>query len=162
MRKTLMVMGLMLMGSGAALAQDTPKAEVAGNYTYMRFAGGVNCNGGGGSVAGNFNKWFGMVGDFSACRFTGGGNAVTYMFGPKLSYRSSSRVTPYFQTLFGGMHLPAANAFAMAAGGGVDVKVSDRFAVRVVQAEYLLTHFGGVRQNNFRLSAGVVFRFGSK
>jgi len=51
----------------------------------------------------------------------------------------------------------------MTAGGGIDLKVSKHFSIRPVQAEYFLTRIpDGLnnRQNNFRYSAGVVFRFG--
>lgn len=166
MRKTLILFGLILMASSAAMAQgETPKAEIAGNYTYIRFSGGANCNGGGGSIAANLNSWFGVVGDFSGCKVTGD-NAFAYLFGPKIAYRSSGRATPYFQVLFGGMRLSgggfSSNAFAMTVGGGLDVKVSPQVAIRLAQGEYLMTRFGGVRQNNFRLESGIVFRFGSK
>jgi peptidoglycan-associated lipoprotein len=51
----------------------------------------------------------------------------------------------------------------MAAGGGMDFKLSKLISIRPIQAEYYLTKFpDGLnnRQNNFRLSSGVVFRFG--
>jgi len=61
---------------------------------------------------------------------------------------------------------PGSNrAFAWAVGGGLDVNVNDRFAFRLFQADYLNTRtdgFSGKPVNNFRLSTGVVFRFGSK
>ena len=50
----------------------------------------------------------------------------------------------------------------MALGGNVDVKVTSRVAVRVVEADYLMTRFLGLRQDNIRLSAGLVFRLGSR
>jgi hypothetical protein len=55
-----------------------------------------------------------------------------------------------------------ANAFAMTFGGGVDVRVTRRFWIRVVQADYVVTHFGNSFQNNFGLSGGFVFKFGKK
>ncbi len=162
MRKLFVLMLLMLMCAGAALAQDAPKAEVAGNYTYIHFSGGGNCNGASGSVTGYLNSWFGVTGDFGACHFGGGGSAQTYMFGPKVAYRSGGRVDPYFHLLFGGTHVTGASAFSMTLGGGFDYKLQDHFAIRVAQVEYYMTHFGGVRQNNFRFSAGVVIRIGKK
>jgi len=51
----------------------------------------------------------------------------------------------------------------MTAGGGIDVKLSKHFSIRPVQAEYFLTKIpDGLNnpQNNFRFSAGIVFRFG--
>jgi hypothetical protein len=53
----------------------------------------------------------------------------------------------------------------MAAGGGVEYKISEHFEIRPVQAEYLLTKFAdgaSNRQNNFRYGAGIVFRFGTR
>ena len=51
-------------------------------------------------------------------------------------------------------------ALAAALGGGVDIKLNDAFAIRAVQADYLMTRFLDERQDNLRLSFGVVFRFG--
>jgi len=51
----------------------------------------------------------------------------------------------------------------MTAGGGIDIKITKLIAIRPVQAEYFLTKIpDGLnnRQNNFRFSAGIVFRFG--
>ena len=48
----------------------------------------------------------------------------------------------------------------MAMGGGLDVKLTRSLAFRVLQADYLLTRFGGVTQNNARLTTGLVYRFG--
>jgi hypothetical protein len=67
------------------------------------------------------------------------------------------------------------NAYAMTIGGGFDVNISRRFAVRPFQLDYLPSHFSpfnipglstiGVNnntnwQNNLRYSAGIAFRFG--
>lgn len=51
------------------------------------------------------------------------------------------------------------NAFSMALGGGVDVKVTDRIAIRAVQLDYQVTRFFEDTQNNLRLGTGIVFRF---
>ena len=110
------------------------------------------------------------------------GNAFTYMAGPRLSLRKYDRLTPFAQVLFGGIHasevtlskcagssctpLPTENALALTAGGGIDFKVNHHVAIRIVQAEYMMTRFGdlhtGIRntQNDIRLSSGLVFAFG--
>lgn len=113
------------------------------------------------------------------------GKVFTYLFGPRLSYRQHDRVTPFAHALFGIAHasevsipgcsgfpsctpLPSENVFAMALGGGIDVKVHRNVAIRIIQAEYLMTRFrdptpsAGQRgtRNNLRLAAGIVFRFG--
>ncbi len=110
------------------------------------------------------------------------GKVFTYLFGPKFALRNSSRLTPFAQVLFGGAHasevslsgctgglctpLPSQNAFALTAGGGLDIRVFHHVSIRAVQAEYMMTRFADVtsgssqRQNDLRLSAGLVFLFG--
>ncbi len=64
--------------------------------------------------------------------------------------------------------LPSENTFAMTAGGGLDLRVHRHFAIRVIQAEYLMTRFTSYTtgttgtQNDMRLSSGIVFRFGRR
>jgi outer membrane protein OmpA-like peptidoglycan-associated protein/opacity protein-like surface antigen len=155
-------------------------------------------HGGSTSLAYNFNKHLGLVADFggySNSRLTlfssnrsrtvdANGTAYTYLVGPRLSFRHD-RFTPFIQTLFGAAHatdvsiagcsgsinctpLPSENAFAMTAGGGLDLTVSHRIALQLFQAEYLMTRFTDRSsaagqtgtQNNVRLSTGILLRFG--
>lgn len=100
---------------------------------------------------------------------------VSYLFGPRYSVRNRTRFVPFAQFLVGGVHgfdslfpsvtqsPPNPDAFAFAAGGGLNMRISRRFALRVVQADYLQTQLpndGNNRQNHLRLSGGVVLRFG--
>jgi outer membrane protein OmpA-like peptidoglycan-associated protein len=54
----------------------------------------------------------------------------------------------------------------LTAGAGLDVRVHRHLAIRVIQAEYLMTRFenrntgANGSQNDIRLSSGIVFRFG--
>jgi outer membrane protein OmpA-like peptidoglycan-associated protein len=181
-----------------------PKVELFLGYSYLRavpaLAAGnrlVWMNGGSANIAYNFNRYLGIVADVGAftnseIKFTGAYKAtidvdnsnvgvLTYLFGPRLSLRQYSRITPFAQVLFGGVHanqvtisnctsscilLPDESAFAMTAGGGLDLRVHRHFAIRIIQAEYLMTRFqdyttgATVRQNDMRLSSGIVFRFG--
>ncbi len=168
------------MTAPLAKAQDeTPKAELYGGYDYVRLNTGgssFNFNGGGGQFAYNANHWLGLVGDldgyYTSSAF--GAGLFSYMFGPRINVRGHGRVTPFAQVLLGGarsIDTSPLNAFAMTAGGGIDVKISRHFAIRPVQAEYFLTKFtvaatssiaANNLQNNFRYSAGVIFRFGGK
>jgi predicted metalloprotease with PDZ domain len=58
----------------------------------------------------------------------------------------------------------------MAYGGGLDVRLSDHFSIRIAQADYLYTKHdfslgaSGVarHQNNLRVSAGLVVTFGGR
>ncbi|HEY0306767.1 MAG TPA: hypothetical protein VGB94_01260 [Acidobacteriaceae bacterium] len=158
----------------------------------------VGLNGGSASLAFNLNRYFGLVADFGGyadneLELTGtganqplvvdaSGTAYTYLFGPRLSFRNSSRFTLFAQALFGGVHassvtvsnctgsacipLPSQNSFAMTGGGGLDIGMTRHISLRPVQAEYMMTRFGDVvsgasaSQNDLRLSAGLVFRFG--
>jgi hypothetical protein len=181
----------------------TPRVEVFMGYSYLRavpqLAEGNRLawlNGGSASIAFNFNRYLGLVGDFggfnetrllipgvgggpSSVRAVDDGTVFTYLLGPRLSFRGHDRITPFAQVLFGGIHasqeticpscapiLPAENSFAMNAGGGLDVKVRHHLAIRIIQAEYLMTNFEDLTtgksatQNDMRISTGIVFRFG--
>src|SRR6185295_14194900 len=100
---------LIISFSQAGNAQEVPTAEIAGVYSVILGAGS-SCNGGGGIASLNVNRWFGAVADVNGCRTkfsVFGGTATnsrfTYLFGPRVSYRSH-RLTPYAQVLIGGAH----------------------------------------------------------
>ena len=168
----------------AAYGQDTPKVDIFAGYSYVRdnpSPSGVNSfslNGGSASFAYNATPWLSGVADLGAYHngnilSTGtDGTLSTYLFGPRVSYRHSSRITPFGEVLFGVAHTGASiagtsgsdNAFAMSLGGGVDYKLTDRFAIRPIKVDYLMTRFselgtGNQTQNNLRVSTGIVFRF---
>lgn len=177
MRRSRLLIGLLIVVAPPASAQNFPKVEGSAGYTYLRFnpstGSSANCNGGYGSIAANFNGWFGVVGDVDACKTSRpapgtNGTATTFLFGPKFAYRKCCRVTPFGQLLVGGIHGTAGfpgltastNAFSLAAGGGIDVRPwrSCFFAIRVAEVNYLLTRFNGSNQNNFQFKVGIVFR----
>lgn len=123
------------------------------------------------------------VGEFSSY-YAGNANSTgqslglaSYLFGFRYSVRTKSQLVPFGQALFGGVHgfdgifpnsngtLGSPNTFAMAVGGGMNVNLSRHFGLRVFQADYYLTQLPNdvnSRQNNLRISAGVVFRFRGK
>jgi len=126
----------------------------------------------------------------------------SFLFGPRLSAGRSKKVDPYFHVLFGGQHgassiaadsilvvNPVVNApstsgrykgsqttFAMAVGGGIDIKLGKAVTFRPVQVDYYLTRFEAPEvvvpadsnlktarnQNNFRYAAGIMFTFGGE
>jgi opacity protein-like surface antigen len=178
MRKFLVLAALLVFVSGAAMAQDHPKAELFGGYSFLRVNPGQGVSGenfpGGwhASVAGNFNNWLGIAGDFSGHYKTISGikaKTHTFLFGPRISYRKNDKVTPFAHVQFGGARASGGgtseNALAIAFGGGVDAKINDNFAFRVGQFDYILTRFDGpvsgtnANQHNFRFSTGIVIRF---
>jgi len=160
----------------AATAQRTPKAEVFGGYSNLEAnlnAASFNMSGVDFSVTENVNKWFGGTLDFTSHFGTEAGlkvNTETLTYGPVISYRKHPSVVPFAHGLLGAVRgssdyldisKPAVH-FALAAGGGIDVKLTDTVALRLIQADYLMTRFSSTRQDNVRLSAGIVVRFGRK
>jgi hypothetical protein len=102
----------MLFLTCSVSAQETPKAEISASYSFLRLggSGGLSQHGGSFSVAGNANRWLGIVGDFGfyhASPFGVGLNTTTFMVGPRFSTRSRSKVTPFVQALTGGAHMTA-------------------------------------------------------
>jgi outer membrane immunogenic protein len=105
--------------------------------------------------------------DLTLTAVTGG---TRYM--PSLTFW---HIQPFGQALIGLAHssgsITQANAstgynlgtvFAANLGGGADLPVSRRFAMRLIDAEYLVTTFangGSNHQNNLRLGAGLVVRW---
>lgn len=164
--------------AGSVKAQDNPRVEIAGNYTYIHQSGRLfdsydGCNGGGASGAWDLNSYFGVVGEFNRCEWTiANAHTDTYLFGPRLTYRGYGRLQPFGEVLLGGAHIQGEtvgfrgtgsnSGFAMAVGGGVDYKVKPSVVIRFIQADYLYTRLGGANQNNIRLQIGVVFRFGKE
>jgi outer membrane immunogenic protein len=101
------------------------------------------------------------------------------MGGLRLRVPSHTKLQPFGQALFGGIHgfdsyfpapvgkLPTSydTSFAMTIGGGVDIAVSKHIWIRALQADYYyseLRNVQGDRQNQFRLAAGIVFRGGGR
>jgi opacity protein-like surface antigen len=175
MRRFLLLLPLLWL-STSAVAQETPKVEVFGGYSNLSAnvnASSFNLNGFDTSVAENVNSWFGGALDFSAHFGTENGfsvNTESLSYGPVFSYRKNHRVTPFGHILLGAVRggpeflniSKAETRFGMYAGGGLDVKITPLVALRLIQADYLLTAFSNTTQDNFRLSAGIVLRFGKK
>jgi opacity protein-like surface antigen len=140
----------------------------------------------------NLTGGFGLTGDFSGHFKTRRvadplGGFITndvrifnVLGGPQYRFRPNSRVSPFVRGLAGvaitrsSLEAPSINArddlsstdFALALGGGVDVRVSNRVAVRVFQVDYnpiFVSDFNELgfpklRADNVRFSFGVVFR----
>jgi len=199
-----MAIVMVVLGAGVS-AQGVPKAELFGGYSYFRAdsgstLSGINLNGWNASVTGNLNSWFGITADFSGHYGSPQGvkhSRHAFLFGPTLTYRGHDKISPFVHALFGGVRghrgitnpgptgsplpqLPATSetSFGMALGGGVDYTASSHVAIRLIQADYLLTRFdqpSGIvcitfpcpttvngSQHNVRLSFGIVWRSGTR
>jgi hypothetical protein len=173
-QKTLLATVLALATASGARAQQTPRLEIAGVYSGTFHVFGPECHGGGGTVSVNLKRWFGLTGDVSGCKATrfatplgplvsdGAVTQFNYLVGPRVSYRRT--LTPYFQVLLGGAHVNSTNpyslegnAFAVAVGFGLEVRLTERFGIRLIQPDYLMTRFGRGNREDLRVSTGVVF-----
>ncbi|MCL2877363.1 MAG: outer membrane beta-barrel protein [Acidobacteria bacterium] len=102
---------------------------------------------------------------------------VSALAGPRISFRKE-QATVFFHALAGLDYWRLNGDFTVAGeelsekgnkygpgvaiGGGVDVNVHEKFAVRVIQADYYLTRQMERFMNNVNLSFGIVFRIGEK
>jgi hypothetical protein len=173
MQKAGSLLALVLFFSVAAAAQQTtPRIEVFAGYSHL-FADlndtSFSLDGVHVSAAENLNSWLGGVLDFSTHYGTRAGvnvNTQSIMYGPRFAYRKSKAVTPSAHALFGAVRGSAGfdgisesnYRFAVAVGGEIDVRINDRVAFRVIQADYMMTRFLNLRQDNIRVSTGLVFR----
>ena len=160
-------------------AQQYSAADVAAGYSYLHVGGvdgstGTNMNGGSGNVGLNVSNWLGLVADVGVYHASPAGVGLTtstYTFGPRVSYRSTSRVVPFGQFLLGGAHFAASyagasatsNPFAYSFGGGADFPISNSGRVSLrPEVDYVGFHENGTTENSVRISAGIVFHLGGR
>lgn len=139
---------------------------------------GTNFMGGMGSFGVNLKPWMQIVGDtsYSFESATGVKNVVYgNHYGPRFFLRGRSKwsVSPFGEVLVGGSradttvaasggnpaYTTSQNCFSIKAGGGVDIRPSRMFEIRLVDVDYYRTAFGtNVHQSNYWISTGVVIR----
>lgn len=183
----LLAPGVGVLAPWPARAQSRSLVDVGVAYNYVRSnapAGGCGCfslNGGSGWAAFNFTRSLGIVGEIASqhasdISSTGADLTLTsFLAGPRYTWTRGGRFAPFAQVLLGGTHAGgtlapggaglsgSANAFAMTAGGGLDIGLSKHIALRAFEADYYLTHFDNGtndHQNNLRIAVGVLFRLG--
>jgi peptidoglycan-associated lipoprotein len=174
--------------SRVSVGPDSPaRLEVALAYSTVRsdtIPGGCDCfwmQGGKAEFRATFSTKIGLVGEIAGQHARSINSAhtdvslVSYLIGPRLSWRVH-RFTPFAQALIGGVHgfdaifpnlsnsATVPDAFAMAAGGGMNIGLSRHLALRPFQADYFLTSLPNTsanRQNSLRVGGGIVFKFPS-
>jgi opacity protein-like surface antigen len=127
----------------------------------------------------NVHRHLGFVGDFGGQYKTVLGIGMSnyqYMFGPQISMRMD-KVNPFVHVLFGAARTSASltnpitglaasvssTGLGMGIGGGLDVNISNKLALRVPQFDWTPIHAGGVWNNNtIRIGIGLVFKAGEK
>jgi outer membrane immunogenic protein len=185
--QTISVLLLLLTPATLVTAQTTghsepvPRVEIGLNYTYLHAnapPSGCGCfslNGGSGTVLVNARRGWSAVADLNAAEagnINATGQNITvfhYLFGPRWSYRSSSRFTPFGQVLVGGARETSnyispqtVSAFGAGVGGGVTAALGRRIGWNIVQVDWIFTTLPNAqnnRQNDLRVGTGIVFRF---
>jgi hypothetical protein len=168
-----------------------PKAEVFGGFSMERAGASFM----GWQASGNYNPThqLAIVGDFGGQYKTVLGvpmNSYQFLFGPRIMFRRN-RVTPFVHGLFGGIKngigsttilgitTPAVSAtsLGMGIGGGLDINLSERLALRAIQFDWTPEHIAGTSvtvlgttvsvpgawaTNQVRIGIGLVIKAGGK
>ena len=112
------------------------------------------------AIVGDFGGQYGNIPSASVLGVTIPGismNSYQFLFGPRLMFRRS-RVTPFVHALFGAAKLGSSSTtsilgvpttvavsstgLGMGIGGGLDINISDRLALRVPQFDWTPRHIG--------------------
>jgi hypothetical protein len=172
----------------SAGAQQFPRLELFAGFSYSNFnlgpqtaafaPTGHNYYGGDVTLSVNPKRYLRLLlFDIGAQQghsvFSEGIGNAQVLFGPQFVLRRP-RVNVFAHTLFGltnthlggcgfggpcTVHRQNRTNFALGFGGGVDLNLSRRFAVRLVQTDFIPARLAGQWENNFRISTGVVLRF---
>jgi hypothetical protein len=177
MRKIIVMIAAVLTFALVATATDFPTSELFLGYNFTRFypnsgyVPDLNANGGNAQFTYNFSKWIGATVDVGSVtkgtlnHANWDSTATSFTIGPRFSYHNHSRLTPYFEVLFGGAEssvsteaatfvpgnivLPPTSifttrivasktGFAMLVGGGLDIKIFKRMSFRPIGVDYYL------------------------
>jgi hypothetical protein len=165
-----------------AVTYDTLHTNHITSQTFWMQGGAIE-------LGAQFYRGLGIVarveGDYSGAGATGEPlSLVTTLFGPRYTFHTRSQryeifgegllgISNGFNSLFSDGSGPvglqnagttsSASAMAVDVGGGLDVRLNHRFAIRAVRASYLYTQFPNTTtnvQNSLSLSAGLVVRLG--
>jgi hypothetical protein len=188
MKKALLC-GALVTATTAAFAQNAPMketgsiADVSVMYSveHAKVIGSdsVWLQGGSGELAfplyRNLGATLNVTGARSGDLGTGRGcfSKVAFVAGPRYTV-PLRKFRVYGEALFGGVHgfdatfpsvdgaQTSANAFAMQAGGGLDMDWKRHIAIRVIEASYIRTDLpngGSNIQNDLKLTTGITLRF---
>jgi hypothetical protein len=166
LKKSLFVIVVFVMTSFIARSQELHRIDVSAGYSFNKPTSGCCLlNGFDSSVSVNMNRWFGVIGDFGyfhsgQITYASGGykpadNLFTFLVGPRITYRNSSRVEPFVELFYGGAHetlvedspFPSqtSSGIVYGYGAGVDIPLNkkSKFAIR---PEYKLLDVPAVNQ----------------
>jgi hypothetical protein len=171
----------------ASAAQQPHPVTIGASYTYVHsnILPGCNCfsmNGGELELGVGLSHHFDAIGEAGATHrggLTPDGYSltqITYAFGLRYFPSPRARLRLFGESLFGGAHAlgslapgnaigGSSNAIAFLTGGGAALRLNRSFELQPARIDYELTTFDNGqanRQNDIRLSAGVLYRFGAR
>jgi len=168
---------LLLIPSASLLhAQEVPRYDIFGGYAYRWFdapsigyPGHSNLSGFNIDATGYIFMKLGVTIDASG-DYGSQLQVYNFMFGPQYTLRRD-RSKFYVHGLFGkaqnrvDIPQPTRSHFesvgkSYGGGGGFDYDYSDRWSIRVFQADFIHSNTFGTAQNDVRVSTGVVYHFG--
>jgi hypothetical protein len=209
MKRILLLTIVMAFTAVAAKAQDVPKFEFGVTYNVLvndiDVLDNETTHGYGLSFQANLNRWFGLVAEWTAAHGASGPVTIqqpgsllvipemdtrnqTFLAGPRVTWRKG-RFNVFGHYLVGHGNTKVEDEvsgfrtgngeFAMGLGGGLDLFIGKKVALRLAQFDYVPIHTdinarlggrdgvgtvnsSGSWQNNSRFQTGIVFRFGTK
>lgn len=181
MKKGVAIIGLLFVAS-VAVGQQIPRAEIFYGVSYLNL--GAKAAGERASLLGfEFASDINLGGSWSitssvAAQFAGSTDphihhrleAYQFLAGPRYTFRRD-KCSPFVHALIGTsrgelfslqMRDTRFSHFTYGIGGGVDVPIRPRIALRILQLDYVHSSISPLGENNIRGSAGVVFRLGGR
>ena len=169
----------------SSASAQTPKVEISGGYQALHALGETSPAGWYVEIAGNVNRWFGIVGEVGGAYRTNSerisNNQIadiastlhTLMGGVRLTAKLNRRIVLVHPVLVGGAHASvrtdagaqvlrsSETQFALQPGLGINLAVTEGFGMRVA-ADYRRVVIGGDRidDNEYRFILGIVLPFG--
>jgi opacity protein-like surface antigen len=209
MKKILLLAIVMTVSAIAVHAQDVPKFEFAVKYNVLvadiDVLDNETTHGYGLSFQANINRYLGLVAEWGATHGASGPVTIqqpgalvvvpeldtrfqTFLGGPRVTWRKNRfNVFGHYLVGHGNSKVEDEQSgfrtgngeFAMGVGGGLDIFIGKKVALRAAQFDYLPIHTdinarlsgrdgvgtansSGSWQNNSRFQTGIVFRFGTK
>jgi outer membrane immunogenic protein len=169
-------------GGSYGLAEgDIPLGEVGFNYNYIHAnappgqCGCFSLNGGSATFVFNLKPQWAAMADITVAHSNNvndTGQDITlihYLFGMRYTKRNHTRYVPYAQALFGGAKEDVnfqfdinRNAFGLLGGGGVTTRLRDHLGWTIGEVDWVYTQVPNGendRQNDLRVSTGLIYRF---
>ncbi|HEY0704398.1 MAG TPA: hypothetical protein VGD60_16615 [Candidatus Acidoferrales bacterium] len=131
-----------------------------------------------------FLRWLSVAGDLSGAYHLSSTNGNTQIYnvmvGPQFyPFGHEHKITPFGHVLFGrgvyGYNLESQggfnplshwdNGYTWMGGGGLDLRYKKRWRIRMIEVDYESSHFGksgAPSEGNYRVSLGLIYRFGVK